>query len=278
MRRGSSLVVALLVVGVAACSDDGSEAGGDGGSGGGADARASADAPAAFPAQAGLVSLSTSMATSSGFSVGFYKTAVSGQGCARMAEGPCSATTCPTTDVAGVYAVSAGAITATAGGTPLTSSPAADGIYAFVSGPPFAPGTTVAFAAAGADVPAFTADVVMPSPVEVTDPPAAAGLVIDRASARTFSWTPGTGDVYVYLDDLGAQNIVYPLTVGTVVRCVFPSAAGTATIPASMLGRLEAGDATIAITGIAESQMDVATFEIRVRAVAYDFVGAIVIQ
>jgi hypothetical protein len=159
------------------------------------------------------------------------------------------------------------------------ASPNADGTYTFVpSGLVFTSGMTITAAASGGDVPAFSAPVTMPDPVVVTDPATPTGVIIDRTQPRTFSWTPGAGDVYVYIDDLGAQNLVYPLTIGTVVRCVAPSAGGSTTIPTSILGLLAAGDATIAITGIAAAELDVGGFAVQIRAINYDYVGTITIQ
>jgi hypothetical protein len=271
---------ALVLVLVAACGDGGGDGDGDGGAsadgGGGADgAPGDADAGGgAFPLQGGLVSVTIRSTAQTSLDVGFYKTQVGGTGCDRVVDGACSSTTCPTPDVSGIYPVGAGQVIASDGTSMISAEDQPDGSYlsTSASGALFPPGTTLTATAEGGDASAFSADVTMPASVTVTDPASPTGVVIDRTMPRSFSWTPGTGDVYVYLSQ-GNLAPVYPLVVGTTVRCVFPSADGTGTIPAAILGTMAAGTASMAITGIDETVQTVGTFEVRVRGVTYEFVG-----
>jgi hypothetical protein len=261
----------LVLVLVAACGDDATMTPRDGGG----DATAPPDAPAppdaaGFPRQGGLVSITLNEpAASVSLNVGFWKTSAAGEGCALNAEGPCSTTICG--DASGIMAVSAGDVTATAAASMLLAQPGADAQYGFPSAAAadFPPGGAVAVVAAGADVPAFSHDLVMAAPVAVLEPTTAL-TTVRRTEPFVARWTPGEGDVYVYLSNTFAGP-VYPITIGTTLRCVVPSSLGELTVPGSLVADLAPGAGSVAVTGIDEARVNLGEIEVQVRTVATNF-------
>src|SRR5262249_38766210 len=100
----------------------------------------------------------------------------------------------------------------------------------------FSGGETVTFTAAGADVPAFTASVAMPSKLQITSPAKPSDsspvLAVDREQGFAFSWSGGgSGQAMISLFD----------SSGARVTCSYPAASGSATVPAAALAQLGAG-------------------------------------
>lgn len=231
----------VLFVLVAACGGDDS---GGGGGGGGGDGGGS-------PTHVGFVSIQSYDAmntpqtpTRGGTaSAGFY---TSGNYCTTTQTiGACDVATCTTT---APPAASAGAITITGAAQPITLTPAADHTYAtfMAQSPLFAGGETITFAAAGADVPAFSATITMPGKATITSPakptPQSPYLDINRTLDLTVKWTGGgTGKVQVALNSQSADKRLF---------CRFDAGAGTGTIQAAALATLDAGLGGFAMASI----------------------------
>jgi hypothetical protein len=103
-------------------------------------------------------------------------------------------------------------------------------------------GDTITYTAEGAAIPAFTVTIGFPTPVVATDPLASdAGTkpAVDRSSPMTFSWTATDEKVIVmYAQQPTASS---PIWDRRELWCIFDGAAGTGTVPASVLQHLKLG-------------------------------------
>jgi hypothetical protein len=129
---------------------------------------------------------------------------------------------------------SAGMITVTGGSQPVSLVPDATGKYTSANGgiDLFTGGEMITVTAAGATVPAFTATLVAPAPINLTAPaqPTSGPLLVDRTKDLVFTWmNGGVGTVMVSLAGTGGPASM---------SCTFPSAAGTGTIPQAALATL----------------------------------------
>ncbi|HWZ87697.1 MAG TPA: hypothetical protein VNW92_02570, partial [Polyangiaceae bacterium] len=173
----------------------------------------------------------------------FTNPAVAGMSCTKQAIGACTVSTCTGTDAK--PAPQAGAITVSDGNKfNISLTPGADGSYTSYShgGVQLPGGQTVTVTAAGGDVPAFTGAVTEPLTLLVTSP-----LAVDTG---TFNW-PRTQDLTFVFDRgvAGVQLVVQGTTgLGKSIGCTFPSEPGTATVPAAVLGELDAGNLLQAFT------------------------------
>ena len=165
--------------------------------------------------------------------------------CTAETLGDCTVRECTRNQPQGL-AVAAGRITATVGGREVTITPTAAGAYpppANNDSPLFQGGETVSFQVEGrGDVPSHSASVVAPAAVVLSAPDPTKPIVIDRANDLLFTWTGGKdGDL---LFATGAQ-----LSDGSLVSltCMFPGAAGTATLPSATLERLPSGNGATSI-------------------------------
>jgi hypothetical protein len=244
--------LALALVFVVACG------GADRGGGGG-------DGPK--PTHAGFVSIQSYDAmntpntpTRGGTaSAGFFS---SGNYCTTtQVIGACEVATCTTT---APPAVSAGAITITGAAQPITLTPKADDTYAmFMSASPlFSGGESITFAAAGADVPAFSASITMPAKATITSPakptPQSPYLNINRTLDLTVRWTGGgSGKLQVALDSQSADHRIF---------CRFDASAGTGTVTAAALATLEEGLGGFAMASIAMGEHDAGDWAVDVSA------------
>jgi hypothetical protein len=137
-------------------------------------------------------------------------------------------------------AISAGAITLTGGTRPITLAPAADQTYPTLNvqtGLLFDPGATITFSAAGAEVPAFEKSLAMPAKATITspaEPPSGSPfLTFDRGQDFTVTWSGG-GEGLMQIALFGPDS-------SQLISCRFEASAGSGTLPASALGRLDAG-------------------------------------
>jgi hypothetical protein len=173
--------------------------------------------------------------------------------------GPCTATVIPTppSSEAGtpmaVAGLNAGTLTITGAGTPA-STMLAYGPVASQQGVPgytAASGSTALFAggdtmtvsgAGGADLPAFAAQsLVAPTQVAVTAPSCTGTCPdLDRTQDLTVAWTgAGAGKVVVTFETISDTQAV-------LLQCRFDATAGTGTVPATLLGKLDkAGDPNV---------------------------------
>ncbi len=276
MRMVLSLLVGgLLLIGCS--SDDAAPASSGGGSGtaimdsGSSDAGESPETSAANltpPAKSGFVgagSYATDVVTVFANSVGagffdgpgnwFQK------GCQREVVGACWVMLCDYTD-GGAEApptgavVSAGAITV--GGTTPTFSLTYDmGTMKYgavpavpTDKPLYAGGTTVTFAAAGGEVPAFSDSLVTPTPFAITSPSLAGGtLSIDASKDLVFSWSGAAAGILA-LNIRTTTTSAAAIVAVSFVSCQFKASAQTATIPTAQLQKLtKTGGTTTALIG-----------------------------
>jgi hypothetical protein len=185
--------------------------------------------------------------------------------CTGTTTGACSVLVCKKVATpeggaldAGDTSFSAGPITVTTPlGVTLDLKLNPDNSYALVLGSDhlWDTGGTVTATAAGGVVPAFTQTVTPPSEAKLTT--FGGGPVsFPRSADLTVAWTNGgLGNVQVLLSTLalGAGG-------STAVQCSFPSAPGTATIPASVLGQLQRADGATVLGDFAFTPQTDATF------------------
>ncbi|AKF05500.1 hypothetical protein [Sandaracinus amylolyticus] len=146
-------------------------------------------------------------------------------------RGDCIALTCPGGSETATH--DAGALSASIDGVELlvAGEPGASGIYsALGTGAAFEAGDVVRFAATGADVPAFSADVIAPSAPAITLP-----TTISRDAPLTLTWGATTAES-VQVGLVGA---------GTGVRCIVPAARGSVTVDPALLASEALGSNTL---------------------------------
>jgi hypothetical protein len=193
-------------------------------------------------------------------SAGFNATP--GGGCARQVLGACELDSC----AAGTSpAASAGTVTVSGGSLTPSLVPLADKTYPAFSTTQsiFAGGETLTFAAAGADVPAFSGSLTAPSKVQITSPakpPSASPyLVVDRTHDFALSWSGGgSGLVQVALDGGPSRSIT--------LYCRFPAAAGTGAIPAAALAMIPSGQGGFSMAAIADAQVTAGDWSVDLSA------------
>lgn len=246
--------------------------------------------PSNTPQRAGgvnIVSLSGMVAgmtiASTSVSAGFVEApANAAPPCTTRTEGACTITQCNTASAdagapdpdAGMVnpARSAGVITVSGGGQMVQLTPGADGTYPTDTQrmSVFAPGTELTVSAAGSatGVAAFTGTVTMPGPITVTAPMISltAPTAISRAQPLMVTWTGGTtGKVSVVM----ASNA----SGGASVSCTYDATAGSASVPATVLGALPMGDGTIAIGGSSSREQNAGGFTVTLTASSANLIG-----
>jgi hypothetical protein len=172
----------------------------------------------------------------------------SGVTCTRRQIDDCSLRVCPRAGYSPTYA-SAGTVKITGGTAPITLAPGADGTYAPVSTSQaaFTPGATLTYTLAGAEAPALTASVVAPARPTLTTPSwpsdRTVSVPVSRAQPLQVAWTAsGVGMISVTLTAWSAEG------PSTSLVCQYPVAEGAATIPATSLAELPAGDGAFSIS------------------------------
>jgi hypothetical protein len=183
------------------------------------------------------------------------------QGCRREVAGACSVLLCDYADGGAATPptgpiVSAGPITV--GGTTPSFSLTYDmstmkyGAAPAVptDKPLYADGATVTFAAAGAEVPAFSDSLVTPTTFAITSPSLAGGtLSIDTSKDLVFTWS-GAAAGNLALNIRTTTTSAGVAAAVSFVSCQFKASARTATIPTSQLQKLtKTGGNTTAIIG-----------------------------
>ncbi len=226
--------------------------GGSNNGGGGGDDGPGPDA--ALPAHSGSVSIQSYDAMNipgtptrgGSTSAGFF---TAGAACTTMQTiGPCAVRNCGTAQPQG--AQSAGTITITGATKPLSLVPGTDKQYVQQTSMTslFNGGEMITFAAAGADVPAFTVSLTTPTKATITAPakPAAGSLLaINRAQDYSVSWSGGgSGQVQIFLAGAGGQPSLF---------CKFPASAGTGKVPTAALMTMGAGSGSFAMAAISET-------------------------
>jgi hypothetical protein len=269
---------AIALLALAACGDDGGSTRSDGGPPGddqSVELDAAVDARPPNTAHRGLIQgIRLGMNTSTP-GVGFYEVPGSATGCTWTYAAACSLQSC---DVdSGLVPMSAGDITYTVGGTPITIAPDGSADYPNVTSPPMAPGTSVMASAPGATVPAFTtATLVTPDPIMVLGPPA--NTTISQAQPLTTSWTPAAGRVYINLSQSPIDG-PYPSTYRHTIRCDADAMLGTYDIPTELIAGLEPGTNLNFVLGASVTDiMDVGDYEVMFRLLDVEMVRTLTVQ
>jgi hypothetical protein len=169
----------------------------------------------------------------------------------EVSTGPCVCTVTqtivptPEGNPADIAYVSAGTIAVTGGATPFLMTPEVDTLsdgrveasYRVARGL-FIPGEPLRVTASGATAPPFSADIVVPNPITITQPnitqpePTSPLAVVRRMDLR-IAWSGGGPSGII---DFGiAQSVGATITE---IRCMTPASAGSAVIPASALSYL----------------------------------------
>ncbi|HUQ02457.1 MAG TPA: hypothetical protein VM261_08180 [Kofleriaceae bacterium] len=139
--------------------------------------------------------------------------------------------------------------------------PESDGTYppaTSASGDLFDPGITVGVYSTGGTVPAFSAALAAPAIIRFTAPALpspTAPATFTRASGLGLSWTPAVPDAIV---------IIIGDTVGGRTTCNLPGAAGSATIPATVLNELSAGSGSFAAYTVVTDQRVAGAFDVTI--------------
>ncbi|MEM9694674.1 MAG: hypothetical protein AAGA56_19150 [Myxococcota bacterium] len=112
------------------------------------------------------------------------------------------------------------------------------------------PGSSLAVVAeGGTDIGSFSATLVAPAHIEITQPEFFLGqdaLTVDRGADLQLRWSGTTsGRIVVSIDRPNAPGEENESTRG--MSCAFDPAAGQGTVPAAALGRLEAGSGTMTV-------------------------------
>lgn len=182
----------------------------------------------------------TQTSTESMASALFIDTGATASGCSRTVVGECTMYRCTGT---GFRYPGAGDIQVKpATGTGFTLSPTADGYYVEqinTSALLFAANQGVTLSAAGKDVPAFTADLTVPSSSFTISSPNAGrnnlGWIIPKASDFQIDWSTNAARVAVELTQGTSEAFG-----GVTIRCSFAGSAGSGKVPASLLANLKA--------------------------------------
>lgn len=183
----------------------------------------------------------------------------------------------------------AGDITISGGtGMPMVLSPDTNGNYQPVQerGEKWHMGDMLTFSAAGGGpdgVPPFTASLTFPTPAMVTEPmPMTVFSIplvqIDHTQPFTARWTPGTGGITIFIGQGGFGGMM-SLQSGVTINCVYPSSAGTGTVPASALSDLMSTtgsipDAFLAVTARVSVEVSAGEYRITVNATGGGLVAA----
>jgi hypothetical protein len=264
---GSGGVAAGGTSGGSGQSGTGGGAGASGASGGESDAAAADESDAAdsedsgFAAKAGFIGV-TSRATEvatvfvSSVNADFFDGPGNSfaKGCARVVAGACAFVLCDLSN-GGNVAPPTGAVqsagTLTVGGTtPMFSLEYDAATMQYVTVPTvpndkllFAGGDIITFAAAGADVPAFTDTIVAPSPLVVTSPALPSRpFSIDTSKDLVFAWA-GSSVGKISFNVFTTTSNGGTAVSSSFVSCQFDASALTGTIPAALLQKLAKTDA-----------------------------------
>ncbi|MGZ3416911.1 MAG: hypothetical protein ACXWUG_02625 [Polyangiales bacterium] len=199
--------------------------------------------------------------------------------CTTTIIGACTVTEClsadptNTTCQAATVTVSAGTIDISGGAMPaLSMSSDSKRGYAGISasGERWMPGDALHVKAEGSDVPAFDADLVFPSRVEITGPADYVAkkdpIELDWKNGVPLTWKPGVGKVWLHL----LQGDV-ELRKRTDIECEADSAAGAFTIPKEALQLLEGttmttANAELQVAGRSKVDVKVGDYSVTVEA------------
>lgn len=152
--------------------------------------------------------------------------------------GPCQlfSRIVPTPTAPARQADSAGVLTLQgSAGAQVILQPAASGKYPSADFTPTT-GDTVTLGASGATIPAFTLSLTLPTPVQITSPPAAPGmpLTLDRSVDLAITHNVNATGFFFFQVQQGATSTAPFVSL----YCAFPATDATSTVPVGALARL----------------------------------------
>ncbi len=158
--------------------------------------------------------------------------------CSAREIGRCSVRSCEAA-IASRRSLTSGTISILADGASAASlEPDPAGHYPNPAGKArkWSPGARIHLESRGGDVPAFAADLMAPTELEVVEPAARGPLALDRAAGFPVRWisTPAEGDVRVAIRQERTSGKT-ALEAGVAVDCFFARSEGHATIPPEAL-------------------------------------------
>ncbi len=205
--------------------------------------------------------------------------------CQTEVAGDCTSYVCgpapaqdagPTVD-AGKLAENAGVITISGAKIPAgtTLTPGATGAYAPLSRSDldaWVGGETIKVSATGGSVPAFSGDVIAPSPASALTSPALATAPakteIDRTKPLAVAWSGGTA---------GTIGFTLTATAGggsATVQCRFDASKGAGSVPVSLLAKLPASDGSLGTSITSNTQVKAGSFNVSLVATSLVKSGA----
>lgn len=189
----------------------------------------------------------------------------------RTTSGPCTlSTTVGVGHTGGSSRVlSAGAIAVGGLRAPITLSPVTQvpGYSTFQQADYlWSGGEPVSVSAPGAEVPAFSAQVIAPSQVTITAPALPAGgahLAIDRAKDFPVAWSSGgSGQVELRIAILSMDPSSTP---SYELDCDFPSSAGTAMVPSAALSLLPKDSGPLTFAALSRGSVAAGKFDVEIQ-------------
>lgn len=205
--------------------------------------------------------------------------------CQSEVAGDCTSYVCgpaPAQDAgppvdAGKLAENAGVITISGAKIPAgtTLTPGATGAYAPLTRTDldaWVGGETIKVSAAGGSVPAFTGDLVAPSPASSLTAPvlaaAPAKTEIDRAKPLAVTWSGATA---------GTIGFTLAATSGggsVTVQCRFDASKGAGSVPASLLAKLPASDGSLGTSITSNTLVKAGSYNVSLVATSFVKSGA----
>ncbi|MGZ5966239.1 MAG: hypothetical protein ACXWP4_01130 [Polyangiales bacterium] len=194
-----------------------------------------------------------------------------GARCATKTDGPCLVVNCMGTGESPRGAAAGTLTLASAGASLLTSSPKSDGTYpsTFKLGELWGAGDALKISAEGGEIPAFSVDLTAPARPEIIEPPVDSSPVIKRSADLVVKWKPSTGKVGVWASQV--PNTA-ELRTSTRFLCSFDAAAGTGTVPSSVVSTLATSaslksvDTSLNIGGVVEQALKPGGYSVRAFA------------
>jgi hypothetical protein len=257
-----------------------SSGGASGGGSGGATGGSGGGAPITKSGSISLVQTVTVVGGSSypgyAFSAGFYDSGSTGAtaSCTTSDQGACTLTDCTTTgsaDAGTPQASSAGSIVLGGALQALSLVPATDATYPAATGQSLLwnEGAQLSVQASGDTVPSFSTTLNGVGVISLSSPVLTPGspITVDRTSALSVAWSgSATGEVGVSLSRSEQSS---GTTHSVLVLCYFPASSAGASVPASVLGAIPAGDnGALSVFGSARQELDAGEWKVYVNEIS----------
>jgi hypothetical protein len=227
---------------------------------------------AKLPARQGAVSVMQDFGrrSSSAFFVAYEGALLDRAGCTQESVGDCRIGACRPSAADGGgdstlkgTTFEAGPITFDFGTTTWMINPKADGVYESKREdiPVWQAGVPISVTAAGGGVPSFSATVLAPDDVAFTAPVySSAARTVPRNAGLALAWTGGgVGEI---LANVTLQSSTQVVTVS----CSFPSAPGSAVIPAAVLAKFPPGEGFLSAHPASVTEVSAGDWRVSVSA------------